>query len=140
MSKVVESDWDLVMDAYRKGNAKRLEWVKEKRKRYEDVFGAKGEKFTCEEIQEIFKAGGFILDVRNPEEYLAGPKIHNSVNVPINGLVNWCKANERINKNTPILVYSNEGDRAQSALEILKENNCNNVTNIGTHKWFTICS
>ena len=140
MSKVVESDWDLVMDAYRKGNTMRLAWLKEKRKRYDDVFASAGEKSTCEEIQKIFKSGGFIIDVRNPLEYMVGPKIHNSVNVPIIGLLNWCKANERINKNTPILVYSNEGNTAQSALQSLEENNYANVTNIGTHKWYTFCS
>ena len=140
MSKVIESDWDLVMDAYRKGNASRLEWVKEKRKRYQDVWKAKGEKYTCEELQEIFKSGGFIIDVRNPIDYMLGPKIYNSVNVPIIGLLNWCYANERINKNTSILVYSNEGNTAQAALETLKENYYTNVTNIGTHKWYTLCS
>jgi len=140
MSKVVESEWDLVMDAYRKGNAKRLLWVEEKRSRYQTVFGSKGEQKTCEEILEIFKSGGFIIDVRNPVDYVSGGKIHNSVNVPISGLLQWAKANVRINRNTPILVYSNEGNTAQSALESLKDNNYANVTNIGTHKWYNLCS
>jgi rhodanese-related sulfurtransferase len=140
MSKVVESEWDLVMDAYRKGNAKRLLWVEEKRSRYQTVFGSKGEKKTCEEILEIFKSGGFIIDVRNPIDYVSGGKIHNSVNVPIHGLIQWCNANERINKNTPILVYSNQGNMAGSAKQSLEENNYANVTNIGTHKWYNLCS
>ena len=140
MSRVVESEWDNVMDAFRKGNAMRLKELAEKRKRYQNIFGATGEKSTCEEILEIFKSGGFIIDVRSPVEYRAGGKIHNSVNVPIDGLLNWCNANERINKNTHILVYSNEGNMAGSALQILKENNYVNVTNIGTHKWYTFCS
>ena len=140
MSKVVESEWSNVMDAYRKGNQMRLVWLKEKRKRYQDVWEATGEKKTCEEISEIFKSGGFIIDVRDPLEYMAGGKIHNSVNVPISGLLQWAKANVRINRNTPILVYSNEGNTAQSALESLKDNNYANVTNIGTHKWYNLCS
>ena len=140
MSNVIESEWSNVMDAYRKGNEMRLAWIKEKRKRYSDVWKATGERSTCEEILEIFKAGGVIIDVRNPVEYMAGGKIHNSVNVPFAGLLQWVKANERINRNTPILVYSNEGNTAQSALESLKDNNYANVTNIGTHKWYNLCS
>jgi rhodanese-related sulfurtransferase len=136
----VVSEWDLVMDAYRKGNAKRLLWVEEKRKRYQAVYDSKGEKKTCEEILEIFKSGGFIIDVRNPVDYISGGKLHNSVNVPIDGLLQWCSANERINKNTPILIYSNHGNLAESALQVLKENNYANVTNIGTHKWYNLCS
>jgi rhodanese-related sulfurtransferase len=140
MSRVIESEWKSVMDAYRKGNAMRLAEVAEKRKRYEDVWNATGERSTCDEIKEIFKSDGFIIDVRDPIEYNAGGKIHNSVNVPISGLLQWCNANVRINRNTPILVYSNEGNTAQSALQILEENHYVNVTNIGTHKWYSICS
>ena len=140
MSRVFESEWDLVMDAYRKGNQMRLKELAEKRKNYQSVFGSKGDKSTCEEIQEIFKSGGYIIDVRNPVEYMEGGKIHNSVNVPIHGLIQWCNANERINKNTPILVYSNHGNLAGSALQSLEENHYVNVTNIGTHKWYNLCS
>ena len=136
----VESEWDRVMAAARKGNEMRLDELAEKRKRYKDIFGATGERSTCKEILKIFKSGGFIIDVRSPIDYISGGKIHNSVNVPLHGLLNWCNANERINKNTPILVYSNEGNTAQSALESLKENNYANVTNIGTHKWYNLCS
>ena len=140
MSKVVESEWSNVMDAYRKGNALRLKELEEKRSRYQSVYGSKGDKKTCEEIKEIFKSGGFIIDVRNPVDYMSGGKLHNSVNVPIVELLNWCNANEQINRNTPILIYSNHGNLAGSALQMLEENNYNNVTNIGTHKWYNLCS
>jgi rhodanese-related sulfurtransferase len=140
MSNVIDADWDSVMDAFRKGNQMRLAWVKEKRKRYQNIWEATGEKKTCEEILEIFKSGGFIIDVRNPLDYMSGGKIHNSVNVPLLELLNWCNANKHINKNTPILVYSDNGKTAQSALQSLVENNYANVTNIGTHKWYNLCS
>ena len=136
----VESEWDRVMAAARKGNEMRLDELAEKRKRYKDIFGATGERSTCEEILKIFKSGGFIIDVRNPVDYISGGKLHNSVNVPIDGLLNWCNANERINKNTPILIYSNEGNTAEAALQSLEENYYANVTNIGTHKWYNLCS
>ena len=38
-----------------------------------------------------------IIDVRNPVDYISGGKIHNSVNVPIQEIINWCNANEEIN-------------------------------------------
>ena len=140
MSKVIESEWPRIMDAYRKGNAMRLAELEKKRASYQTVFGSLGEKKTCDEILEIFKSGGYIIDVRNPVDYMSGGKLHNSVNVPIYGLINWCNANERINFNTPILVYSNNGNTAGVALQSLKENNYQNVTNIGTHKWYNLCS
>jgi rhodanese-related sulfurtransferase len=140
MSKVIEREWDKVMDAYRKGNQMRLKELEEKRGRYQAVFDSKGEKKTCEEIQKIFKSGGYIIDVRNPVDYMSGGKLHNSVNVPIDGLIQWCNANVHINKNTPILVYSNHGNLAGAALQALEENNYENVTNIGTHKWYNLCS
>jgi len=136
----VVSEWELVMDAFRKGNQMRLKEVEDQRRRYQDVYGATGEKSSCEEILEIFKSGGFIIDVRNPVDFMSGGKIHNAVNVPLYGLLNWCNANERINFNTPILVYSNTGNTADVALNILKDYNYNNVTNIGTHKWYNLCS
>ena len=136
----VESEWDRVMVAYRKGNAMRLAELEKKRANYQSVFGSKGEKKTCEEILEIFKSGGFIIDVRNPVDYMSGGKLHNSVNVPIDGLIQWCNAHSRINKNTSILVYSNHGNTAGAALQALEENNYANVTNIGTHKWYNLCS
>jgi len=140
MSKVIESEWNLVMDAYRKGNEMRLAEIEEKRKRYQSVYGSVGDKKTCEEIKEIFKSGGYIIDVRNPIDYMSGGKIHNSVNVPIDGLVQWCNANNRIDKNTTILLYSDHGNLAGTALQSLEENHYANVTNIGTHKWYNLCS
>ena len=140
MTKVVESEWNRVMEAYRKGNAMRLAELEEKRKRYHSVWDSRGDKKTCDEIQEIFKSGGFIVDVRNPIDYMSGGKIHNSVNVPIDGLIQWVKSHPSINKNTPILVYSNHGNAAGAAKQSLEENNYANVINIGTHKWYNLCS
>ena len=53
----VVSEWELVMDAFRKGNQMRLKEVEDQRRRYQDVYGATGEKSSCEEILEIFKSG-----------------------------------------------------------------------------------
>lgn len=135
-----ETEWDRVMRAYRKGNAMRLKEVKAARERHAAVYDSKGEKSTCDEIQAIFKAGGFIIDVRNPVDYISGGKIHNAVNVPIHEIINWCNANEKIDFDTKILLYSDHGNLAGSAKQMLEAHSYTNVTNIGTHKWYTLCS
>jgi len=136
-----ESEWDKVMQAYHKGNAMRLEEVKAQKERYGQIYATdNGIKMTCTEIQKIFKEGGFIIDVRNPVDFISGGKIHNSVNVPLYGLLNWCNGNERIDKSTPILLYSNHGNTSETGATILKDNSYANVTNIGTHKWYGACS
>ena len=63
MSKVIESEWPRVMDAYRKGNAMRLAELEKKRASYQSVFGSKGEKKTCDEILEIFMISLSILEL-----------------------------------------------------------------------------
>ena len=133
-------DWGLVMDAYYKGTAKRVQQNKTRKQRHKQVFGSDGIKMTCEEIRDIFLSGGFIVDVRNPVEYLTGGRVHNSVNVPEDKLLDWCRDHEKISYNTPILVYSNNGRLSQTAKKDLEDYGYKNVTNIGTHRWYTLCS
>ena len=133
-------DWDKVMQAYYKQTARRMKEDAARQKSIKEVFGSLGEKLTCDEIQEIFRSGGFIIDVRNPVDYLTGGRIHNSVNVPSINVINWCNEHEKITLNTPILVYSNTGNSAQQAQQMLIDNDYTNVTNIGTHKWYNLCS
>ena len=95
---------------------------------------------TCDEIQEIYKSGGFIIDVRNPVDYLSGGRLHNSTNVPESKLIHWVRDHKDITENTAILVYSNSGNLAQTALRDLNDYGYKNVTNIGTHKWYPMCS
>jgi len=133
-------DWDKVMQAYYKQTARRMKEDVARQKSIQQIFGSLGEKLTCDEIQEIFRSGGFIIDVRNPVDYLTGGRIHNSVNVPSINVINWCNEHEKITLNTPILVYSNTGNSAQQAQQMLIDNDYTNVTNIGTHKWYNLCS
>jgi len=139
MDKVAKP-WDKVMQAYYKqtvrDNKKRLE----ENLAYEEVFGGSGTQMTCEEILEIFHAGGVIVDVRNPVDWNAGGKLHNAVNVPHSKLLRWCDANDNVTENTPILVYSNHGNLANTAKVDLEKSGYKNVTNIGTHKWYNLCS
>ena len=134
------SDWNLVMQAYYKMSARKIQHKKDTAHRHKAVFGSKGTKMTCDEIQEIFKSGGFIIDVRNPVDYLSGGRLHNSTNVPESNLVTWVRDHKDISENTPILVYSNEGNLAETALQDLNDYGYKNVTNIGTHKWYPMCS
>ena len=91
-------------------------------------------------VQEIYKSGGFIIDVRNPVDYLSGGRLHNSTNVPESKLIHWVRDHKDITENTAILVYSNSGNLAQTALRDLNDYGYKNVTNIGTHKWYPMCS
>jgi len=133
-------DWDKVMQAYYKQTARRMKEDVEKQKTMQQIFGSLGDKMTCDEIQEIFRSGGFIIDVRNPVDYLSGGRIHNSVNVPSANVINWCNEHKKIGTNTPILVYSDTGNSADQAQQLLVDSKYTNVTNIGTHKWYNLCS
>jgi len=135
-----DNDWNLVMQAQAKMAARKIQWKAEQDKRNKIVFGSQGTKMTCEEIQDIYKSGGFIIDVRNPVDYLSGGRIHNSTNVPESHIVTWVRDHKDISENTPILVYSNEGNLAQTATNDLNDYGYKNVTNIGTHKWYPMCS
>jgi len=134
------SDWDKVMQAYYKQTARNMARNEARKASIKQHFSGLGDRMTCEEVQEIFFAGGYILDVRNPVDYMVGGRVHNAVNVPSGKAINWCNEHEKINLNTPILVYSNTGNSAQQALQMLVDNKYTNVTNIGTHKWYSLCS
>tara|TARA_B110000495_G_C22917948_1_gene536243 strand:- start:218 stop:637 length:420 start_codon:yes stop_codon:yes gene_type:complete len=139
MEKIAKP-WDLVMQAYYKQSVRDNKQRREEHEAYEKVFGGKGTKMTCEAILEIFKAGGLIIDVRNPVDYNAGGRIHNSVNIPQREVGRWLEVQENITFNTPILVYSNTGHTANTVLVDLTNVGYKNITNIGTHKWYNLCS
>ena len=132
--------WDKVMQAYYKETARRMSTDEARKQSIAEIFGSLGDRMTCDEIQEIFRSGGFIIDVRNPVDYLSGGRVHNSVNVPSINVIQWCNTHKKINLNTPILVYSNTGNSANQARQMLVDNEYTNVTNIGTHKWYNLCS
>ena len=136
-----KQEFDLVMQAYYKMAARKIQYNKELDGRHKVVFGTEyGTKMTCDEIQEIFKSGGFIIDVRNPVDFLSGGRVHNATNVPEDKLVTWVRDHKDITENTAILVYSNKGNLAQTAVRDLNDYGYKNVTNIGTHKWYPMCS
>ena len=76
------SDWDKVMQAYYKQTARNMARNEARKASIKQHFSGLGDRMTCEEVQEIFFAGGYILDVRNPVDYMVGGRVHNAVNVP----------------------------------------------------------
>lgn len=107
---------------------------------YDTIYGALGDRMSCSEIQAVFKSGGVIIDVRNPVDYISGGRVFNAVNVPASKVVKWCIENDEVGLNTPILLYSDDGQLSQSAKDDLELYHYKNVTNIGTHKWYPECS
>jgi hydroxyacylglutathione hydrolase len=68
-----------------------------------------------------------IIDVRSPEEYLAG-HIENAININIEGFEGNLGIIED-KKDFPIIVYCNSGKKSGQAAEILVNNGFKNVTN-----------
>tara|TARA_B110000495_G_scaffold202203_1_gene221658 strand:+ start:4999 stop:5418 length:420 start_codon:yes stop_codon:yes gene_type:complete len=139
MEKVAQP-WDKVMQAYYKQAVRENKKRDEENKAYAEVFGGIGIRHTCEELRQIFLNGGVIIDVRNPAEHNSGGKIHNAVNVPVMNILRWCDLREGMTENTPILVYSDSGNLANTAKVDLEKHGYKNVTNIGSHKWYNLCS
>lgn len=137
------SAWENVMGAFYKQSAKRIEHKKVVKERHEKVYGnIDGTKMECSEIKEIFDAGGIIIDLRNPVDYISGGMVHNSVNVPHKNVLKWVTSNDKITENTPILLYSINGRTSQTIMEDLSTApfNYKNVHNIGASRWYPKCS
>lgn len=69
-----------------------------------------------------------LIDVRSPQEYKEG-HLEQSINIPlydIKGQIN----NVITNKETPIILYCQSGNRSKKAVEILKKEGYKNLYNI----------
>lgn len=69
-----------------------------------------------------------LIDVRSPQEYKEG-HLEQSINIPlydIKGQIN----NVVTNKETPIILYCQSGNRSKKAVEILKKEGYQNLYNI----------
>jgi len=81
----------------------------------------------------VSKAYSQFIDVRTPEEY-AGGHAARAENVPLDTLtVNF----DRLEKNEPVYIICQTGNRSRQAAGILKEAGFNNVLNVtgGTVAW-----
>jgi len=77
-----------------------------------------------------------LIDVRTPKEYNS-TKIHNSRNIPLMHLVTYLETTDR---STPILLYSTNGSRSETAKNKLIESKFKNVSNIGKLSNYPYCS
>jgi rhodanese-related sulfurtransferase len=81
----------------------------------------------------VAKAYSQFVDVRTPEEYLEG-HAERAVNIPLDTL----SANlDQLEKNEPVYLICQTGNRSRKAAEVLKAAGFNNVNNVagGTTAW-----
>ena len=102
MSKAFED----VMASFYRQSAKRIAHNAMKKDRFNKVYGKiKGSKYHCDDLKAAHDNGGFIIDLRTPEEYSSGGVIHNAINVPVEHFWRWFVSSAH-NENTQILLYS----------------------------------
>ncbi len=138
MSKAFED----VMASFYRQSAKRIAHNAMKKDRFNKVYGKiKGSKYHCDDLKAAHDNGGFIIDLRTPEEYSSGGVIHNAINVPVEHFWRWFVSSAH-NENTQILLYSKNGTDSQTVFEELTSApyNYTNVKNIGDSVWYSECS
>jgi rhodanese-related sulfurtransferase len=72
-----------------------------------------------------------LVDVRPPEQYAAG-KIPNSINIPLNDIINNLIETDIANTENPIVIlYCQKGVSSLKAYNVLKDAGYENVYNLG---------
>ena len=80
--------------------------------------------------RELFAAGGLIVDLRSPREFVEG-HLASAVNIPLDVIGQQIGAHVK-DKNQPILVYCLSGSRSALAKRILKGQGFSGVHNLGS--------
>ncbi len=88
----------------------------------------------CEQIKQILKDGGALLDVRTPREF-AGGALPGARNVPLNGIQNIVPS---LPKDQPVLLYCRSGARSGMAQRFLVQEGFE-AHNIGGYAQFAHC-
>jgi len=88
----------------------------------------------CEQIKQILKDGGALLDVRTPQEFASGA-LPGAQNVPLNGIPS---AVQSLPKDRPILLYCRSGARSGMAQRFLVQEGFE-AHNIGGYSQFSHC-
>ncbi len=88
----------------------------------------------CEQIKQILKDGGALLDVRTPQEF-AGGALPGAQNVPLNGIPNIVQS---LPKDQPVLLYCRSGARSGMAQRFLVQEGFE-AHNIGGYAQFAHC-
>jgi rhodanese-related sulfurtransferase len=87
----------------------------------------------AEAFPAVSKAYSQFVDVRTPEEYSTGHAVR-TVNIPIDTLM---ASLDRLEKNEPVYLICQSGNRSKKAAGMLKEAGFGNVLNVtgGTTAW-----
>ncbi len=80
---------------------------------------------------QLAKQNYLLIDVRTPREYVQNG-LKEAVSIPYDDIKNNIDKFTNGNKNTTIKVYCRSGNRAESAIEILKSMGYNNVESLRT--------
>ena len=81
----------------------------------------------------LIDKGAQLVDVRHPHEYERGA-LPGSVNMPLPVIQQTLK---QLDKETPVLLYCNTGQRSGTAKRLLEACGFNRVHNLGSHSSFT---
>ncbi len=69
-----------------------------------------------------------IIDVREPEEFAKG-HIKNAINIPPSELMNGSDLINKLDKDTPLVLYCVSGSRSNVAIGLLRQQGFTNLTN-----------
>jgi len=84
------------------------------------------------EARILIKQGAQLVDVRQPHEYAHGA-LPGSVNIPLPDIQ---RAMNRLNKDTPVLLYCSSGQLSGAARRLLKACGFHQVHNLGSRSDF----
>lgn len=88
---------------------------------------------THDAARTLIDQGAQLVDVRHPHEYKHSA-LPGSVNIPLPVIQHAFK---QLDKDTPVLLYCNSGQRSGTARRLLKACGFNQVHNLGSQSNFT---
>lgn len=81
------------------------------------------------DARDLLEQGAQLVDVRNPHEYHHSP-VPGSVNIPLPVIQ---QALRQLDRETPVLLYCNSGQRSGIAKRLLEANGFSLVHNLGSY-------
>jgi phage shock protein E len=90
---------------------------------------------TCSDARIMLKQGAQLVDVRNPHEY-RHDALPGSINIPLTAIR---RAIKQLDKNTPVLLYCNSGQRSGMARRLLEAYGFQLVHNMGSYRHLDEC-
>jgi phage shock protein E len=90
---------------------------------------------TCEEIKNLIRVGGQLIDVRSSVEFSQGA-LNGALNMPIESFQYFA---ESIDQAKPVLLYCRSGQRSGAAKQFLETLGFDRVFNIGGYQRYASC-